>query len=63
TRTLADMRTRDGLRPEAITEAWERRRDRAAREGDTKGSVAAGYALAVWDGMQRDLAEYLRDAD
>ncbi|MFH8805287.1 hypothetical protein ACH4F6_38060 [Streptomyces sp. NPDC017936] len=63
TRVLADMRTRDGLNPQAITGAWKRRLDQARREHDARGTVAAGYALAIWDGMQRDLAAFLRETE
>lgn len=62
TRVLADMRVKDGLGAQAITDAWVRRLDKARRAGDARSVISAGYALAVWDGMQRDLAAYMRDA-
>lgn len=61
TRILADLRARDGLSEQAIVDAFERRLDQARRAGDTQRVISAGYTLAVWDGMQRDLAAYLRD--
>lgn len=61
TRVLADLRVKDGLGEQAITDAWERRLDKARRAGDARSVIAAGYTLAVWDGMQRDLAAYLRE--
>jgi hypothetical protein len=62
TRTLSDLRNRDGLSAQAITDAFQRRLDRAHANHDGRSIVAAEFALAVWDGMQRDLAEYLSGA-
>ncbi|MFD8226892.1 hypothetical protein ACFV16_22275 [Streptomyces massasporeus] len=60
TRILSELRTRDGLSEQAITDAFQSRLDRARTHWDVRSVIAAEFALAVWDGMQRDLAEYLR---
>jgi hypothetical protein len=62
TRTLSDLRNRDGLSAQAITDAFQRRLDRAQTARDDRSVIAAEFALAVWGGMQRDLAEYLSNA-
>jgi hypothetical protein len=59
TRILSELRTRDGLSEDAITSAFQRRLDRARAVGDHQRVIAAEFTLAVWDGMQRDLAAYL----
>lgn len=59
TRILADLRARDGLSEQAIVDAFEKRLDKARAAGDEQRITAAEFALAVWDGMRRDLADYL----
>ena len=59
TRILADLRARDGLSEQDIVDAFEARLDKARAEGLERSAVAAEFALAVWDGMRRDLAAYL----
>lgn len=59
TRILADLRARDGLSEQAIVDAFEARLDKARAAGDEQRITAAEFALAVWDGMRRDLAAYL----
>ena len=59
TRTLADLR-RDGLSEDQITDAFRAKLVQARDAGDVKGETAAEFALAVWSGMQADLAAYLR---
>ncbi|WP_030248303.1 hypothetical protein [Streptomyces sp. NRRL S-455] len=62
TRTLSYLRTRDGLSEQAIVDSFQRQLGKAREAGDEQRVIAAEFTLAVWDGMQRDLAEYLRDA-
>jgi hypothetical protein len=59
TRTLSYMRTRDGLSEQAITDGFQRQLDTARAAGDVQRVIAAGYTLAIWGGMQRDLAAWL----
>lgn len=61
TRVLADLRRSQGLSERAITESFQARLDKAEAAGDTRSAVAAEFALAVWDGMQRDLAEWMAE--
>lgn len=61
TRTLSALR-KDGVGADKITAAFERQRARGYADQDTHRIVAAEFTLAVWDGMQRDLAEYLSNA-
>lgn len=59
TRILADLRARDGLSEQDIVDAFEARLVKARAAGDEQRITAAEFALAVWDGMRRDLAAYL----
>lgn len=59
TRVLADLR-RQGVSEQCIVESFQRKPEKALEAGDGKRVTAAEFTLAVWDGMQRDLAEYLR---
>lgn len=59
TRILADLRARDGLSETAITESFQRRLDEARATGDVQRAVSAEYTLAIWAGMQEDLADFL----
>jgi hypothetical protein len=62
TRILSDLRVRDGMSEQAITDAFQARLDKAEDDGDPQRAIAAEFALAVWDGMRRDLANYLSSA-
>lgn len=59
TRVLSELRTR-GMSEQCITESFQRQLDRARVADDVQRVIAAEFSLAVWDGMQRDLAAYLR---
>lgn len=59
TRTLSELR-KQGVSEDVITESFQRQLDRARADGDTQRVISAEFTLAVWDGMQRDLAAYLR---
>lgn len=63
TRILADLRRRDGLSERAITDAFQARLDKAEAAHDVRNAISAEFALAVWSGMQRDLAEWMKAAD
>lgn len=59
TRALSELR-KEGVSEQCITESFQRQLDRARADGDTQRVISAEFTLAVWDGMQRDLAAYLR---
>lgn len=59
TRILSELRTQ-GMSEQRITDAFQRQLDAARAAGDVQRIVAAEFSLAIWDGMQRDLAAYLR---
>lgn len=61
-RALALMRRDHGVSPEGVVAAYEERRDRAIVDEDVQRRIAAEFTLAVWDGMQRDLAEWMAGA-
>ncbi|WP_086559931.1 hypothetical protein [Streptomyces africanus] len=61
TRILSELR-KQGVGEQSITESFQRQLDRARADGDVQRVIAAEFTLAVWDGMQRDLAEYLSNA-
>lgn len=63
TRILADLRRSQGLSARAITDALRARLDRAEAAHDVRSAISDEFALAVWDGMQRDLAEWMKAAD
>lgn len=57
TSTLADLR-RSGMSEAAITDAYLDRLAQARRLGDVRSVIAAEFTLAVWGGLQDDLAEH-----
>lgn len=59
TRILSELR-KQGVGEQSIAESFQRQLDRARRDDDVQRVIAAEFTLAVWDGMQRDLAAYLR---
>jgi hypothetical protein len=61
TRTLSELR-KQGVGEQSITDAFRRQLDRARETGDVQRVIAAEFTLAVWGGMQRDLAAYLSSA-
>lgn len=58
-RTLADLRTREGLAEQDITDGFERQVAKAKETGDGVALLTAEFTLAVWGGMRDDLADYL----
>lgn len=58
-RTLADLRTREGLSEQDITDGFERQIAKAKETGDGVALLTAEFTLAVWGGMRDDLADYL----
>ena len=62
TRVLADLRRSQGLSERAITDAFQARLDKAEAAHDVRSAISAEFALAVWDGMRRDLAEWMKAA-
>lgn len=61
TSTLADLR-KSGMSEADITTAYLDRLAEARRTNDARGVIAAEYTLAVWSGMQDDLADWLSTA-
>lgn len=61
TRILSGL-CRDGVSGQRIVKSFQAKLDQARSAGDTRRVIAAEYTLAIWDGMQRDLAAYLGDA-
>jgi ABC-type molybdate transport system ATPase subunit len=55
---LAGLR-RDGVPETRITELIRVRLERAEMAGDVQRRIGAELMLAVWDGMRRDLADFL----
>lgn len=62
TRVLADLR-RQGVSAERITDSFRRKVEQAKAAGDNRAVLAGEFTLAVWDGMQADLAAYLRGTE
>lgn len=58
-RTLSDLRVKNGMSEQDITDAFRARLESAEADGDPQRAIAAEFALAIWDGMQRDLAEWM----
>lgn len=62
TRVLSELYA-SGLRAECITEAFERGLNRARTAGNQRDVNSYEFTLAVWGGMQEDLAAYLHRAE
>lgn len=58
TRVLSELYV-SGLSAECITQAFEKNLQRARTDGDQWHINSSEFILAVWDGMQDDLAAYL----
>lgn len=59
TQTIADLRVKEGMSEQAITDAFQARLDKAEDDGDPRRALVAEFTLAVWGGMQADLAAWL----
>lgn len=57
TRVLSELYA-SGVSGECITEAFEKELHRAQAAGDQRLINSSEFTLAVWDGMQGDLATY-----
>lgn len=60
TRVLSCLRVQDGMSEADITAAYQGKLAQALAADDKLSAVTAEFTLTVWDGMQADLAAYLR---